>query len=99
MYAYYERNREMLGSVIRDEPLNPVVQEVVELRFGPAMAEIGQVLAEGLPRSRSKATRAALDLALDFGTWQLLVARGGLTSRQAAEQMARATLCAAAQAA
>jgi hypothetical protein len=36
---------------------------------------------------------------LDFTTWQLMVERGGLSSAQAADQMTRATLCAARQSA
>jgi len=97
LYDYYEGNRHMLGCVVRDAAIDPLVRELSELRFGPGMAEIGQALGEVLPHPRSKATRAALALALDFTTWQLLVERGGLGSAQAADQMARATLCAARQ--
>jgi AcrR family transcriptional regulator len=97
LYAYYERNSEMLGCVTRDARVHPLIREISEMRFGPGLMAIAHVLAEVLPRPRSKSTRAALELALDFGTWQLLVQSGGLTSRQAADQMARATLCAAGQ--
>ncbi len=87
----------MLGCVIRDAVVHQLTREASAMRFEPGLMAIVQALGEGLPRPRSKATRAALELGLDFGTWQLLVDRGGLSSSQAAEQMARATLCAADQ--
>jgi AcrR family transcriptional regulator len=99
LYAYFEANKDMLACVIRDGEIDPLVRELSDLRFGPGIMAIAEALGEVLPRPRSKATRAALELALDFGSWQLLVGRNGLTSRQAADQMARATLCGSRQAA
>jgi AcrR family transcriptional regulator len=94
LYDYYERNEPMLTNVSRDAETDPLIRELSELRFGPGLAALAKVLAEPL-QNRRRETRAALELALDFNTWRLLVRRSGLTSRGAADLMARQTLCSA----
>jgi AcrR family transcriptional regulator len=93
LYAFFERNEAMLANVIRDAEVDPVTREAVELRFGPRIGEIQDALATALPR-RGKGTLAALGVALEFHTWQVLVGRGGLSSRRAATIMADMLLCA-----
>jgi AcrR family transcriptional regulator len=91
IYEYYERNEPMLSNVTRDAEVDPVTAELAELRFGPALAKIREVLAGG---RRSKRTLALLDVALAFATWRLLVREGGLNRREAVQTMAAAIGCA-----
>ena len=91
LYAYYERNEPMLSNVTRDMALDPVTAEVAQMRFGPPLAAIRSVLANG---RRSKRTRAMLDVALAFSTWRTLTIESGLGSREAVETMVAAVRCA-----
>jgi AcrR family transcriptional regulator len=91
IYEYYERNESMLSNITRDAGVDPVTAELAELRFGPALAKIREVLAGG---RRSKRTLALLDVALAFATWRLLVREGGLNRREAVQTMAAAIGCA-----
>jgi AcrR family transcriptional regulator len=93
LYSYYERNDAMLTNVIRDAEGHPLTREMFELHAAPPLARIREVLAEALPGMRRRRTQAALELALDFNTWRLLVRRSGLTSRQAAELMTTTLSC------
>jgi hypothetical protein len=92
LYAFFERNEAMLANVIRDAEVDPITREAVELRIGPRIADIQDALAAALPRR--KGARAALGVALEFHTWQVLVGRGGVSSRRAATIMADMLLCA-----
>lgn len=91
IYAYYEANEAMFGSVLRDAEVHEVTREVVTQRIAPAVAELSAALGAGWARSRS--ARAALDLAVGFHTWRSLVRESGLAGGQAAELMARAVRC------
>lgn len=93
MYSYYERNEAMLTNVVRDAEDHPLTREMFELHVAPQLGVIGGALAEALPRTRRRGTQAALELALDFNTWRLLVRRSGLSSRQAAELMTATLSC------
>lgn len=93
LYAFFERNEAMLANVIRDAEIDPVTREAVELRIGPRIGDIHDTLATALPRRR-KGALAALGVALQLHTWQVLVGRGGLSSRGAATIMADMLLCA-----
>jgi AcrR family transcriptional regulator len=93
MYSYYERNEELLANVIRDAELHPLTREIFELHYLPRLSAIGAALLETLPGSRRRTTRAALQLALDFGTWHSLVRRSGLSTARAAELMAATLSC------
>lgn len=86
LYAYYERNETLLANLARDAEVDPPTREILALRFAPPLAAIRDSLAASLPR-RSGRALAALDLALDFRTWQSLVRRSGLSRRQAVELM------------
>jgi len=91
LYAYYERNEPMLSNVTRDMELNPLHAEITAMRFGPPMAAIRSVLANG---SRSNRLLALLDVALAFATWRTLVLHSGLSRKQAVETMVAAVRCA-----
>jgi AcrR family transcriptional regulator len=93
LYSYYERNEAMLANVARDSEVHPLTRETFERYVAPELAAIGAALAETLPRARRPAKQAALELALDFGTWRSLVRRSGLSTTRAAELMASILLC------
>ena len=80
----------MFSRVLADSVSHDLSRELFELRFGEQLGKIRSALAGGLP-SRGQKALAALDLALNFGTWQQL-SRGGLSSAAAADVMVRALL-------
>jgi AcrR family transcriptional regulator len=88
LYAYFERNAEILSHVLRDAQVHPLTREMFELR-APGFAEYPRVLANGLPGR--KRVRAAVALALEFATWRRLV-DGGLSRDEAVETMVAAVL-------
>lgn len=90
LYAWFERNQDLLGNVLRDTEIDPTVGELLDLRAGEALRRVRAVLADGLPSGRR--AQAALDLALDFHAWRRL-ARSGLSPEEAAETMAAALRC------
>jgi AcrR family transcriptional regulator len=89
MYAFYERNEQMLSRLAIDAETHDLTRELMHMRRGAELSEIRQILGKALPRR--KGAQAALDLALDFRTWQRL-RRSGLSSQAAAEAMLRAVL-------
>ena len=89
IYAWYERNAELVGSVLRDAEHHAVLREVTELRFGPGFAAWRAALgAEGA----GAAEAAMLELAISFHSWRTLALHGGLGSAAAAEAMVVALL-------
>lgn len=81
-YRYYRRNQQLMANVLRDRELGLPVGE----GFLRHRAATKQTLARGFdvdPRRRRKLD-AAVELALDFHTWQTL-AEAGLSDRQAIE--------------
>ena len=89
MYTYFERNEQMLSRLVVDAERHALTRELMEMRRSAELREVRRILGKALPRR--KAARAALDLALDFRTWQTL-RRSGLSSEAAAETMVRALL-------
>ena len=90
LYSFYERNQAMIGCVLADAEHDPFTRELFELRVGERMGAIRSALAAALAGSGKKAL-AALDLALNFGTWRQL-AQSGLSTSAAADVMVRALL-------
>ncbi len=86
LYAWYERNADLAGCVLRDAEYHPLTREIADLRLGPSMAAYADVLGIKL-NSRQ---RAMLQLALSFFTWRTLVQDSGFKSVAAARTMARA---------
>jgi len=86
LYAWYERNADLAGCVLRDAEYHPLTREIADLRFGPPMAAYAEVLGMKLNARQ----RAMLPLALSFSTWRILVKNSGLKSEAAAKAMARA---------
>jgi len=81
MYEYYDHGRDMLEKVLRDAPLVPALEEILQLKWWPMMDGIIEILAKGWnfnevgrPSTGEVQLRATLRVALDFGTWRKLVA-------------------------
>ena len=81
----------MLSNVMRDAEIDPLVAELAGMRFGPGLAAIRTVLANG---RRSKRALALLDVALAFSTWRMLTREGGLDRADAVKTMVAAVACA-----
>lgn len=90
LYAYFERNETMIGSVLRDAEIDPLTRELARLRRAGPMDEIRSALAEGI---RGRRRLAALDLALDFHAWRRLVRGSGLSRSEAVGLMAQTVFC------
>ena len=86
LYAWYERNADLAGCVLRDAEFHVLTREISELRWGPFMAAYEEVLGAKLNARQ----RAMLRLALSYLTWRSLARDGGLKSAAAARAMARA---------
>jgi len=90
LYAWYERSHEMMGNTLRDAALVPALGKILEEKWWPlidamiGVLEVGRDVAAA-PRRR---VRAALRLALDFGTWRTL-SNAGLKRQEAVAMMAR----------
>ncbi len=88
VYAYYGGNEALLTNVLRDTPLDPVLQEnnVFLFRHWEAMRD---TIADAFEASgeRHEALLAAIALALDLQTWRTLVRQQGLDDDRAVELM------------
>jgi AcrR family transcriptional regulator len=67
-YGWYDRNAQLVASVLRDAEYHALTREMVEFRIEPAFVKARRVLGEGLDDRAS----ALLDVALDFGSWRRL---------------------------
>lgn len=85
-YAYYEANEAMLANIARDIGALPALAAATARRRA-AMPQIVALLADGWKGGESEARRAAVALALDFRTWQMLVREHGLDDDHAVELM------------
>jgi len=86
LYAFYRETEAMSANVRRDAQVLPALAEVMS-----GEAAMREQLVDGLARGlgRSARVRAALAVALDFGTWQIL-SRQGLGDAAAADLMVAA---------
>jgi AcrR family transcriptional regulator len=94
VYAYFGDNEALLTNVLRDTPLDPVLQEnnVFLFRHWEAMRD---TIADAFEASgqRREALLAAIALALDFQTWRTLVRQQELTQDRAVELMVGMVCC------
>ena len=94
VYAYYGGNEALLTNVLRDTPLDPVLQEnnVFLFRHWEAMRD---AIADAFEASgeRHEALLAAIALALDLQTWRTLVRGQGLDDDRAVEVMVGMVRC------
>ena len=88
LYAFYGRTEGMYTSLLRDEPLVPVVHRLLGDFYGYLRA-IQDVLmtGRGLRGYAARRTRAAIGHALAFPTWRSLCREQGLADREAVALM------------
>lgn len=96
MYDYWRRNERLIGNILRDMPVSPELvsgsqayQDHLSLIWGSVLAS----WPDNDPASMS--SRALAATALEFGTWQALTQRYGLTDQAAVAAMASAVQTAA----
>ncbi len=88
LYAFYGRTEEMYTSLLRDEPLVPVVQRLLRDFYGYLRA-IQDILraGRGLRGRAARRSRAAIGHAVAFPTWRSLTREQGLTDGDAVALM------------
>ena len=92
MYRYWRANQQLISNILRDSPVMPELVEgstayqdhlgrVWQTALGPWMATPGEA---------GQGVRALAGAALEFGTWQSLTQRYGLSDEAAVEAMVAA---------
>lgn len=90
LYAFYLRTHGMYESLLRDEPLVPIVQRLLRDYHGYLAAARDALMAgRGLRGRAARRRRAAIGHALAFATWRSLVLEQGLDGDEAAALMSR----------
>jgi AcrR family transcriptional regulator len=90
LYAFYGRTEAMYSSLLRDEPLVPVVQRRLRDFYGYLRSVQDDLAAgRGLHGRRAQHVRAAIGHALAFPTWRSLTHEQGLGNDDAVELMCR----------
>jgi AcrR family transcriptional regulator len=88
LYAFYGRTHRMYASLLRDEPLVPIVQRLLRDFYGYLRAiEDVLVAGRGLRGRAATRTRAAIGHALAFPTWLSLTHEQGLADDDAVALM------------
>ena len=79
LYSFYARTQDMYTSLLRDEPLVPIVQRLLRDFYGYLHTIEGILVAgRGLRGRAARRTRAAIGHALAFPTWRSLTHERGL---------------------
>lgn len=86
LYEWYDCVAAAIAAPMRDAEHHALTREVSELRFGPPMAAMHEILAAKLNAKQ----RTLLPLALSFATWRTLVRDTGLKPAAAAMAMVKA---------
>ena len=86
VHAWYQRNAELAGCVLRDAQYHDLTREIAALRFGPSFGAYMTVLGVGL----SATQRALLALALDYFAWRSLARGSGLAPDVAVRTLVQA---------
>jgi AcrR family transcriptional regulator len=88
LYAFYRRTEAMYASLLRDEPLLPIVQRLLR-DFHTYLHTIQDILmtGRGLRGRTARRTRAAIGHAVAFPTWRSLTHDQGLTDDDAVTLM------------
>ena len=88
LYAFYGRTEAMYTSLLRDEPLLPIVQRLLGDFYGYLDAVRDILLAgRGVRGRRARAISAALGHAVAFPTWHSLTQEQGLSNHEATALM------------
>ena len=95
VYAYYGGNEALLSNVLRDTPLDPVLQEnnVFLFRHWEAMRDTIAEAFEASGEERHEALLGAIAVALELQTWRTLVRQQGLGDDRAIELMVGMVRC------
>lgn len=88
IYAYFARNAQMLGCVLRDAEHHTLLGEIMAIRYGPSIADYHATLGKGLKAKQ----RAMLAVALSFYTWRTLTRDAGLKPAEAVSAMTHAVM-------
>ena len=88
LYAFYGRTERMYASLLRDEPLLPILRRLLA-GFYDYLRAIEDVLiaGRGLRGHAARRTRAAMGHALAFATWRSLTREQGLRDEEAVALM------------
>lgn len=86
IYAWYERNAQLLACVLRDTEFHPPTQKIAAFRFGPPMMAFRELLGESL----SARQQAMLGLAMSYYSWRTLARDEGLGRAAAVSAMVAA---------
>ncbi len=84
-YGYYRRNHQLLANLFRDAELPAVATRLA--RNAEAQVVSVAVLDVGWNGGNSRLRAAALGHSLDFGAWQSLTGKQGLSDAEAVEAM------------
>jgi len=88
LYAFYGRTEGMYTSLLRDEPLVPIIQRRLGDFYGYLRAiEDTLMPGRGLRGGAARRTRAAIGHALEFSTWRSLAREQGLGDDEAVALM------------
>ena len=88
LYAFYARTEGMHTSLLRDEPLVPIVHRLLRDFYGYLRAIQDTLMAaRGLRGHTARRTRAAIGHALAFPTWHSLTRQQGLADSDAVALM------------
>ena len=88
LYAFYRGTEGMYTSLLRDEPLVPIVQRLLADFYGFLRAVQDILMAgRGLRGRAARRARAAIGHALAFPTWRSLVRDEGITEGEAVDLM------------
>jgi AcrR family transcriptional regulator len=96
LYGYYRRTAAMMDKLLRDAPVLPIVAELMDGYLQILDAAAAELMrGRGLRGRARERTRAAIDHALAFSTWQQFAVGQGLDDEAAAELMSRLVAAAA----
>jgi AcrR family transcriptional regulator len=88
LYAFYSRTEAMYTSLLRDEPVVPIIQRLLGDFYGYLRAIQDILMAGRVLRGRAaRRTRAAIGHALSFPTWRSLTREQGLADADAVALM------------
>jgi AcrR family transcriptional regulator len=88
LYAFYAQTEAMYTSLLRDEPILPIVQRLLGNFYGHLRTVQEALFAgRGLRGRRARATSAAIGHAVAFPTWRSLTREQGLTHHEAVALM------------
>jgi AcrR family transcriptional regulator len=88
LYAFYGRTEGMYTSLLRDEPLVPIIHRRLGDFYGYLRAiENSLMPGRGLRGGAARRTRAAIGHALEFSTWRSLAREQGLRDDEAVALM------------